>query len=325
MLTSIEQAQKYASKELPNRLIDFYQNEADLYVNSSINNLPGWNPETEFELNFSAHTIKELNERHADWLLRESEDKACIYLAFSSLEDEIDFLAVEITNEDCPVYFGNHEDGSFELLYHSLDDFVDFLDDDESRNPLVVLPELYETAKEDFSDENYEEVIDSLGAYFDKHPVNPAIPSPLMRMIPDALNLVACAHGELKEKEKQIELLDLACRGIFAQSAYLNRVRYYLLEQSFEKVIDLCNEGLERFSNEFTRSFLFLYKDLAQEELEDEQAMLETFKNIENVIDMEDIGTAATVAILYVHYLPMDDFEEVFTGFSAIIKNHEQN
>ncbi len=46
------------------------------------------------------------------------------YIPLASIEDTIDFLVVDVNNELCPVYYGDCEDGGFNIESKSLDDFL---------------------------------------------------------------------------------------------------------------------------------------------------------------------------------------------------------
>ena len=231
---------EYCKGAFPKRLQKFYESEYEEYQESIFANLPGWDPSCTFYLYFDIETFKELQDRHEDWLERESKEDGCQYIGFAQLADEeygdelIDFLAVNISNEDCPVYFGNHETGDFSVMYETLDSFLEVLKDDVS-NPMELFPEYYEKSKEAHSDSEYEVVVELLGGLFDKYHIDPSIPGPYMQQIPDALNLLGISYFELDQREKAIETLDEACKGMFCKHAFLNRVKFNLLAENYEK------------------------------------------------------------------------------------------
>ncbi|WP_299437737.1 hypothetical protein [uncultured Aquimarina sp.] len=311
-----------STTSVPKRLEIFYLSEADEYNDASIANLPGWDPSCEFDLDFSADTVEELMERHSDWITRESESDQCQYIAFSTLEDETDFLVVNISDEDCPVYFGNHETGDFQMIYKSLDRFVKYLDS-EDINPMELFGELYEKSQTAFFDGNEELVVTLLGDFFDQYPMNPAIPGPYMKQIPDALNLLACSYVTLDRTEEAMEAFELACTGMFCRNAFLNRIRLNLISSEYDVAMQLCDQGLNRFSDSYSTSFINLYKGVIHAVLEKEEDGRACLALMNGDVEKTDFNIVTPVAAIFIHYTAATDFEEVFNQTLQVIREAE--
>ncbi len=318
----------YCKSSIPARLEKFYLSEMEEYSDSTIANLPGWDPESEFELNFSAATFTGLQNRHNDWLTNKSKEDNCEYIPFSTLtdleyEDELtDFLAINISQENCPVCFGNHETGGFIVIYKTLDYFLEYLED-EDVNPMEQFGTLFERALEASSKSDHSLVIETLGNFFDKNQINPGIPGPYMKEIPEALNLLGAAYHELEQTEKAIEYLNLACTGIFCRNAFLNRVKLNLISSEYDIAMEQCNQGLERFSDDYSKSFLNLYKGIIYGVFEKNDEALECFALMVGNVEKSDFGILTPVAAIYTHFTEINDFEMVFNNISKMIQEYE--
>jgi len=120
-LTS-EQFEKHFGVQLPTRLANFYNlGEYNKYKNLTFTkSLPGYsfdypfipdiNPKKLFKL-FDDRGIKKLDGKS--------------FIPFIHFISEIDFLATEISDLNCPVYFWTHGSGNFIKLTSSLDEFLE--------------------------------------------------------------------------------------------------------------------------------------------------------------------------------------------------------
>lgn len=313
-----------AGKSIPETLSNFFNNLADQYSEETINNLPGWDPNSHFEVFFSEETILALNAQHSDWLKENSEADNAHYVPFSTLEEETDFLVVDISNDDCPILFADHESGQFIVLKNSLKLFLAALDG-ESTYQMEQIGEVYEEALSDYFEGKLQSAHSTLEAFFDENKVNPGIPGPFMQIIPDALNLYACVCNELDEVEEAMKNLNLACEGIFSQKAYLNRIKINLLTGHYDTVIEQSKSGLSRFNDEYAQAFLNLYRAVAlgAQEKEDEA---EPFLNLLPEVDgKNDLMKVTPVAAMYTHVLGNLTFEDAYNKTAAVVAKMEDD
>ncbi|MBW1295547.1 hypothetical protein [Aquimarina litoralis] len=319
MSNLLNTVESWSEISIPERLKTFYLSEIETYEDHTIANLPGWDPSCEFDLDFSLDTISELMDRHSDWIQTASESDQCQYIAFSSLDDETDFLAVNITNENCPIYFGNHETGGFQMIYKTLDNFLQYLDS-EDVNPMELFPTLYEKAKVAFFENDDEKVITLLGDFFDKYPMDPGVPGPFMKQIPEALNIVACSHYNLEQFDEAMNMLELACNGIFCRNAFLNRIKFKLLSSEYDMAMQLCTQGLDRFSDSYSTSFINLYKGVIFGISENYEDALACFALMSGDMEKSDFNILTPIAAVYTHYTPETDFQKVFSQTLSVIQ-----
>ncbi len=317
----------YFKSPIPKRLENFYLSEIERFDDSMIANLPGWDPEYQFGLSFSSSTIAQLQEQHKDWLLKASKTDECTYIPFSNLlegdESELtDFLAINISQENCPVYYGDHETGEFTLIHKTLNHFLEYLDGGDV-NPMEQFGVLYEKSQEAFFSNDNTLVINLLEDFFDKTPVNPAIPGPYMKEIPDALNLLACAYKDMDLPEKAIVYFNKACTGIFCRNAFLNRVKFYLISSEYNTAMEQCNLGLERFSDAYSTSFLNLYKGIINAVLEKDEEALACFALMTGDVEKSNLEILTPVAAVYTHITEINDFEMVFNKTLKMIQEME--
>ncbi|NMH88925.1 hypothetical protein [Flavivirga algicola] len=328
MSQMLNTVKSYCKSSIPTRLEKFYLSEMENYSDSTIANLPGWDPVVQFELNFSETAFTGLQNNHEDWLASGSKKDNCEYIAFSTLadleyRDELtDFLAIDIRQENCPVYYGDHETGEFINIHKTLDYFLEYLDD-EDVNPMEQFGALYEKAQDAFSKSDHSLIVETLGAFFEKNQINPGIPGPYMKEIPEALNLLACAYDELEQPEKAMEYLDLACNGIFCRNAFLNRVKFNLISSKYDIAMEQCNQGLERFSDDYSKSFLNLYKGIIYGVYEKNNEALECFALMTGNVEKSDFEILTPVAAIYTHFTEIKDFEMVFNRTSKMIQEYE--
>lgn len=312
----------YSNTPIPKTLQEFYHTEHEKYTDCQIANLPGWAPDCQFDLDFSESTIIELMDRHKDWITSESKNDNCNYIPFSSLGDETDFLAINISQTDCPVCFGNHETGEFIIIYNTLESFLQYLDNGEV-NPMESFIDIYEEAKTAFYDDDVTLVVDLLGDFFNKHQINPAEFGPFMKQIPDALNLLACSYNDLDEPEQAMEVLEQACKAMFCRNAYLNRIKFNLILSNYDIAMNQCNDGLERFSDDYSTSFINLYKGIIYGISEKNKKALECFSLMVGDVEKSNFNTLTPVAGIFTHYTEASDFEEVFNETLEIIRGNE--
>ncbi|MBU2915305.1 tetratricopeptide repeat protein [Reichenbachiella agariperforans] len=324
----LDTLKSYCKGPIPERLYSFFTSEVEKYNDCKIANLPGWDPESTFGLKFSKDTIEELQERHGDWIADGSANDRCEYIAFSSLidldyEDKLtDFIAVNISDENCPVYFGNHENGQFEMIYNSLDYFLAYLDKEEA-HPMEGFTSLYESAKSAFYNGDNEQVIEGVAPFFEQHEIDPSKPGPYMKEIPDALNLLACAYYDRDQPNQALAYLDQACKGFFCRNAYLNRAKFIMVSSDYERAMEQCNQGLERFSDDYATSFLNLYRGVIYGILERYDDAQTCFDLMTGNVEKSDFDILTPVAAVYTHYTESDDFEMVFNKVATLIKESE--
>lgn len=314
--------EEIAGKPVPEKLVSFLNQSAD-YNGETISNLPGWDPECEFEIEFSKESILELVDRHGDWLKKNSEADAAHYLPFSTLEEETDFLVVDISKEDCPILFADHESGQFILIKKNIDKFLASFDESELYT-MDQLGELYQQAMSDYFEGKSDEIINTLGTLFDDNQVNPGIPSPYMQILPDALNLLAVAYFDNEQIEETFETLDLACQGIFCEKAFLNRIKVNLLTGQYETVLEQTKEGLSRFNSEYAQAFLNLYHAVALGAQEKEDEAIPFLNLLPDVEGKNDLVKVTPVAAMYTHILGNISFEEAFGKTAAVVEKMEE-
>ncbi len=318
--------QSYSKTQIPERLQKFYSSEMEPYSESTIDGIPGWDHRCEFELDFSAYTLKELISRHNEWLKSGSVEDKCEYIPFStlSIEDDsmVDFLAINISKEDCPVYYGDHETGGFSRIARSLDNFLINLGD-QGENPFDIFMEIYNKAKDAYFEDNNPLVIKTLGEnFFDKFDIDPARPTIYIKEFPKALNLLGCAYYEMDQLTKAMETLNKACTAIFCKDAFLNRIKLNILCSNYEEATKQCDFGLMKFTDSFSQSFLHLYLGIIKHTEKNEEKALLHFSKMRGNVEKTHSNSIIPVALTYTHMIETKDFEKTFNEVSKLTQNN---
>lgn len=280
----------YINISIPKTLLQFYLYRYEKYTERQISNLPGRAPDCQFSLNFSESTIIDLLGKHKGWIERESKLDNCEYIPFSSLNDETNFLAININQSDCPVYFGNHETGKFTLIYNTLESFLRYLDRNEM-NSMESFIGLYKKAKIAFLKDDMLLVINLLGGFLNEKKINSPISKPYLKQIADALNLLAWSYNNSDAPEQAMETLNLVCKTMFCRNAYLNRIKLNLIVSNYYLAIKQCNQGLKQFSDDYSTTFINLYKGLAYEILEKNKEALKCFDLMTRNVEKSDFNS----------------------------------
>lgn len=129
MLDSIKKTNPYGITEFPERYIKFYETEISTYISSNykLEEAPYYFGEgIEAWLDFSEKEVNYLMKTHLDMLTSCAEGDDRKYIPLAGIDDTIDFLVVDVSDEKCPVYYGDCEDGEIKKQDKSLDDFLKY-------------------------------------------------------------------------------------------------------------------------------------------------------------------------------------------------------
>jgi len=113
--------------KLPKRLKKFFSGENEQHEGKNVSNLHNYSSDSKNPIFFSNEKLEVLFYEHMDNDLA-NEDDRFDFVPLASLDDA-QYMAVKITEEACPVYMWEHEDGEFHKHSSSLDEFLENLHD----------------------------------------------------------------------------------------------------------------------------------------------------------------------------------------------------
>ncbi len=125
MLNHLQTMKLYEIDSLPERIENFHLSEVNNYDEHILEEPPYFFPEEQQAwIDFSIKEVKYLVNAHRDMIISESKKDNKKYMPIAGIQDLIDFFAIDVSDDKCPVYFGDIEDGEFIKQSSSLDDFL---------------------------------------------------------------------------------------------------------------------------------------------------------------------------------------------------------
>ncbi|NMH87489.1 hypothetical protein [Flavivirga algicola] len=125
MLKHLQSMKLYEIESLPERIENFHLSEVNNYDEYILEEPPRFFSEDEQAwIDFSVKEVKYLINAHEDMIISESKKDNKKYMPIAGIQDLIDFFAIDVSDDKCPVYYGDIEDGEFRRESSSLDDFL---------------------------------------------------------------------------------------------------------------------------------------------------------------------------------------------------------
>ena len=267
--------EKEHNLKFPKRYKDFFTTgECEKYKGLYVSDLPHYSSDTRFKVKFMLpdfdlftwHGIS--REDHPEWI------------PLSLLGEEPQFLAVDITKNECPVAMWEHEDGMFHAHSKSLDEFLARLVKKGKKTSKQKFINTVEKAHKLVSKNEYKKGLELLEGMADSLPQNVEKDFEARKAVNIYYNLRGLCYKNLDQIEKAIEDYHLAMKGSDSYAA-LNYIDLLIYKRpDLKKALKAINELDKWFLDEYCLFHMWNYKGYVLILMGNKKEAEETYKKI---------------------------------------------